>query len=135
MRYLTFEEYQELGGKCTENAFPMLQTDVETKLNYITFNKFSTWMKTLEDIPEVVKILEFKLIELINSTNTTRDANITSYSNGIESIGYKSDTTVEKGLLQSTYDLAKQYLYPLNPDLFYRGRWINARHGDPIKST
>lgn len=127
MRYLTFEEYQKLGGKCAESAFPLLQTDVEIKLNYITFNKFSKWLDNLEEIPEVVKYLEIKLIDIFNSTKSDRDSTISSYSNGIETFSYKSDANIEKTLLQSVDDIAKEYLYALNPNLFYRGRYIRCK--------
>ena len=41
--YLTFEEYQKLGGKCTQDAFPTLQYDTEIKMDYITYGKFLQW--------------------------------------------------------------------------------------------
>ena len=84
MSYLTFEEYQALGGKCTESAFPNLQFEVESKLDYITSNNLSACLKEVETIPEAVKRLEVKLINILQNVNNERDTSLSSYSNGIE---------------------------------------------------
>ena len=127
MSYLTFEEYQKLGGKCTQDAFPTLQYDTEIKMDYITYGKLSKLMTTLDTIPLNVQMLEAKLIDILNVTNTDRDTSITSYSNGIESFSYASDKDAEDYLIEKFKSVMMQYLYPEYPELFYRGRWVTKR--------
>ena len=130
MSYLTFEEYQKLGGKCTQDAFPTLQYDTEIKMDYITYGKLSKLMTTLDTIPLNVQMLEVKLIDILNVTNADRDTSITSYSNGIESFGYASDKDAEDYLIEKFKSVMMQYLYPEYPELFYRGRWVTKRAWD-----
>ena len=127
MSYLTFEEYQKLGGKCTQDAFPTLQYDTEIKMDYITYGKLSKLMTTLDTIPLNVQMLEVKLIDILNVTNADRDTSITSYSNGIESFGYASDKDAEDYLIEKFKSVMMQYLYSEYPELFYRGRWVTKR--------
>lgn len=128
MSYLTtFEEYQKLGGKCTQDAFPTLQYDTEIKMDYITYGKLSKLMTTLDTIPLNVQMLEVKLIDILNVTNADRDTSITSYSNGIESFSYASDKDAEDYLIEKFKSVMMQYLYPEYPELFYRGRWVTKR--------
>lgn len=129
MSYLTFEQYQQLGGKCTEDAFPNLQFDTETKMDYITDGRLSKLMATLEEVPEVVQRLEVKLIDIIMSIDTSKQGvgNVTSYSNGIESFGYATDKDSEEYIWNKFKNIMLEYLYPKYPQLFYRGRWVYKR--------
>ena len=125
MSYLTFEEYQKLGGKCTQDIFPNLQFDVESKMNFITFNKLSKLINDLGNVPDEVKMLEAKLINIEFNVSPERDTSVSSYSNGIETFSYSSNEyDVEKLLNTKVRQLMMEYLYPKYPDLFYRGRWI-----------
>lgn len=138
MSYLTFEEYQALGGKCTESAFPNLQFEVESKLDYITSNNLSACLKEVETIPEAVKRLEVKLINILQNANNERDTSLSSYSNGIETFGYVSTSNennvdLEGQILSRFKEIAMQYLSAY-PQLFYRGRYIDyARNNNPFK--
>lgn len=129
LSYLTFEQYQQLGGKCTEDAFPNLQFDTETKMDYITDGRLSKLMVTLEEVPEVVQHLEVKLIDIIMSIDTSKQGvgNVTSYSNGIESFGYATDKDSEEYIWNKFKNIMLEYLYPKYPQLFYRGRWVYKR--------
>ena len=125
MRYLTFEEYQKLGGKCTEDTFSSLQFDVESKMNYLTFNRLNTLIANLQSTPKAVQRLEVKLIDIQSSSNSqTQAVGVTSYSNGIESFGFDNSKDTDSKLLDVTKDLMLQYLYPDYPQLFYRGRRV-----------
>ena len=125
MGYLTFEEYQKLGGKCTQDIFPNLQFDVESKMNFITFNKLSKLINDLGNVPDEVKMLEAKLINIEFNVSPERDTSVSSYSNGIETFSYSSnEDDVEKLLNTKVRQLMMEYLYPKYPDLFYRGRWV-----------
>ena len=136
MKYLTFEEYQDLGGKCSKDVFPSLQFDTESKMDYITSGRLSRMIDELESVPESVKMLEVKLIDIENaSSNSAKQGpGLTSYSNGIESFGYDTSKDSEEMLAEKFSTLMKQYLYPEYPELFYRGRWVSrARYSNPTQ--
>lgn len=126
MGYLTFGEYQELGGKCPEDAFPNLQYDVEMKMDYITFGRLSKMVEKLQKTPEEVQHLEVKLVNIFydkDKKSEKRDG-LTSYSNGIESFGYEADSSTENEMLGEIRSIMMQYLFTKYPELFYRGRVI-----------
>nr|DAW75635.1 MAG TPA: Head Tail Connector Protein [Caudoviricetes sp.] len=134
MKYLTFEEYQNLGGKCSKDVFPSLQFDTESKMDYITSGRLSKMIDEIESVPEAVQMLEVKLIDIENaSSNSAKQGpGLTSYSNGIESFGYDTSKDSEEILAEKFSTLMKQYLYPEYPELFYRGRWVSrARYSNP----
>lgn len=136
MKYLTFEEYQNLGGKCSKDVFPSLQFDTESKMDYITSGRLSKMIDEIESVPEAVQMLEVKLIDIENaSSNSAKQGpGLTSYSNGIESFGYDTSKDSEEILAEKFSTLMKQYLYPAYPELFYRGRWVNrARYSNPTQ--
>ena len=134
MKYLTFEEYQNLGGKCSKDVFPSLQFDTESKMDYITSGRLSKMIDEIESVPEVVQMLEVKLIDIenVSSNSAKQGPGLTSYSNGIESFGYDTSKDSEEILAEKFSTLMKQYLYPEYPELFYRGRWVSrARYSNP----
>ena len=133
MKYLTFEEYQNLGGKCSKDVFPSLQFDTESKMDYITSGRLSRMIDEIESVPEAVQMLEVKLIDIENASSNSEKqvTGVTSYSNGIESFGYDTSKNSEEMLAEKFSTLMKQYLYPEYPELFYRGRWVNrARYSN-----
>ena len=126
MSYLTYNEYQNMGGTLDEVAFNSLLLDVESKVNYLTNGRIAK----LDTIPQAVKTLIFKLICFYNTNNqgVTENANIgklTSYCNGIETFGYvagtddmlKGSTSFDSKILT----MMKEYLWEY-PELLYRGR-------------
>ena len=126
MGYLSYIEYKNMGGELEETAFSSLLLDVESKLNYLTNGR----IKLLEDVPEAVKTLVFKLICFYNTNSqgveeNANMSNITSYSNGIESFSYgnnsenssKGSTSFDDKILS----IIKEYLWEY-PELLYRGR-------------
>ena len=129
LSYLTFEQYRQLGGRCTKDAFPNLQFDTETKMDYITDGRLSKLMTTIEQVPEVVQRLEVKLIDIIMNNDTSKQGvgNVISYSNGIESFGYDVNKDSEDYILTKFKNIMLEYLYPIYPQLFYRGRWVYKR--------
>lgn len=138
MSYLTFEEYQALGGKCTQDAFLTLQFDTESKMDYITSGRLAKLIEELGTVPKEVQMLEVKLVNIENNSKMERDDNTTSYSNGIESFSYgnASEKSLDASLTERFKDIMMEYLYPKYPELFYRGRWVNrARYNNPSQST
>lgn len=138
MSYLTFEEYQSLGGKCAQDAFLTLQFDTESKMDYITSGRLAKLIEELGTAPKEIQMLEVKLVNIENNSKMERDDNTTSYSNGIESFGYgdTSNKSLDASLTERFKDIMMEYLYPKYPELFYRGRWVNrARYNNPSQST
>lgn len=127
--YLTYAEYKEYGGLLDESAFSSYLFDVESKLNYITGNR----IKQLDEIPEQVKRLEFKLIKLyqtLNGSNSNeagliQTQTVSSYSNGIETFSYSSpnngSSTGSTSMDSILYATIREYLVDY-PELLYRGR-------------
>lgn len=138
MSYLTFEEYQALGGKCIQDAFLTLQFDTESKMDYITSGRLAKLIEELGTVPKEIQMLEVKLVNIENNSKMERDDNTTSYSNGIESFGYgdTSNKSLDASLTERFKDIMMEYLYPKYPELFYRGGWVNrARYNNPSQST
>ena len=136
MKYLTFEEYKNLGGKCSEDVFPSLQFDTESKMDYITSDRLSRMIDEMESVPEAVQMLEVKLIDIEDEhrTESNQKTGISSYSNGIESFGYDTSKDSEEFIAEKFSTLMKQYLYADYPELFYRGRWVSrARNNNASK--
>ena len=136
--YLTFEDYQALGGKCTQDAFSALQFDAESKMDYITSGRLSNMIENLGTVPKEIQMLEVRLVNIISSLKLDKDDNISSYSNGIESFSYGnvSGKSSDASLTERFKDIMIEYLYPKYPELFYRGRWVDrARYSDPTQST
>ena len=84
-------------------------------------------LDSLGMIPDAVKMLEVKLINIESNSKVEKDENVTSYSNGIETFSYGnvgSSDSVEASLTNRVRELMLQYLYPKYQELFYRGRWL-----------
>lgn len=59
--YLTYEEYQTMGGTLDESAFNDFEFEAETSINWYTFNR----LQNNTTFPEAVKRCVFTLIKLI----------------------------------------------------------------------
>ena len=131
MAYITFEEYVSLGGKCTEDTFPLLQYDIETLMDYVTENRLSKLVDKLGYVPEEVKMLEVQLVNISSSTSSKEG--VSSYSNGIESFSYDTSKSSIDSMKEKVSKKMLQYLYPKYPELFYRGRYVNGRNSDIVE--
>lgn len=131
MAYITFEEYASLGGKCTEDIFPLLQYDIETLMNFVTENRLPKLVDKLGYVPEEVKMLEVQLVNASSSTSSKEG--VSSYSNGIESFSYDTSKSSLDVLKETVSKKMLQYLYPKYPELFYRGRYVNGRNSDIVE--
>lgn len=142
--YLTYAEYQEMGGTLEETEFQDLEYDAESTVNWYTFNRLkkSEWASVLDD--ESLKRCMYQLIrwkqmenELLASSNGgagwgvgwTKEAGITSQSNDGVSTTYN---TLSSGDLMTYFngsktkeDLMDKYLNGVVNDLgrpiLYRG--------------
>ena len=131
MAYITFEEYVSLGGKCTEDTFPLLQYDIETLMDYVTENRLSKLVDKLGYVPEEVKMLEVQLVNISSSTSSKEG--VSSYSNGIESFSYDTSKSSLDIMEETVSKKMFQYLYTKYPELFYRGRYVNGRNSDIVE--
>lgn len=138
--YLTYEEYQNMGGTLDEATFNDYCFEAEAKINWYTFNR----LKHDTTFPEEVKRCVYKLIKLLqdaaaalvisgeqNDGENGVVAGIASQSNDGVSINYNTlsakdmldasqnliDTTVKQYLNGVTNELGKKLLYRgLYPD-------------------
>lgn len=138
--YLTYEEYQNMGGTLNETTFNDYCFEAEAKINWYTFNR----LKGNTTYPEEVKRVVFKLVKLLQDMNSAMvisgegDGNssgvvagIASQSNDGVSISYNTlsardmleasqgqvDTTIKQYLTGVTNELGKKLLYRgLYPD-------------------
>ena len=131
MAYITFEEYVSLGGKCTEDTFPLLQYDIEILMDYVTENRLSKLVDDLGYVPEEVKMLEVQLVNISSSTSSKEG--VSSYSNGIESFSYDTSKSSLDIMEETVSKKMFQYLYTKYPELFYRGRYVNGRNSDIVE--
>lgn len=87
-KYLTFAEYQGLGGSITdENAFNLLEYQARRSINSRTQNRLIE-IDTIE-IPTEVKVCAYNLINKINTINEQK-YNVSSETVGSYSVSYGS---------------------------------------------
>ena len=78
-QYLTYAEYQTLGGSAIgDMPFNLLEFEARRKIDENTFNRLQKLNNS--DIPQEVKICEFKMINSINDFEKSTNQSI---SNGI----------------------------------------------------
>ena len=88
--YLTYEEYQGMGGAIDAAAYPRFEFQARKKIDYHTQGR----VKALEEIPEDVKMVMFELVEI---AATDADGQIIqSESNTGVSVSYKVMEEKEK---------------------------------------
>lgn len=119
MELLTYDEYVSMGGTAELTAFSNIYYDVVSKLNYVTSGRIAK----LDVVPDQIKRLVFKLINVYMKNNADDSKVVTSYSNGIESFGYAMPGKAENG--STNFDgkvnsIIKEYLFDF-PELLYRG--------------
>lgn len=96
--YLTYEEYEELGGTLTKTAFKPLEFESRKKIDVLTFGR----LIGLEEQREEVKMCIFKLVGIINDNNALLKS---------ESVDGYSVTYLEQEELQQTQNkIIEEYL-------------------------
>lgn len=95
-QYLTYSEYQELGGDAIgETPFNLLEFEARKQIDLRTQNR----LKNLDTIPDEVKMCMFNLINKIESYNTTtQDASSNVANESIDgySITYITSTQIRE---------------------------------------
>ena len=94
-QYLTYAEYQSLGGTLDEVPFNIMELTARGILNERTHNR----LKSLETQINEVKICMFELID--NMPSITSPKNVSSESIDGYSVSYTQKTTIEQ---QKLYD-------------------------------
>jgi hypothetical protein len=124
-QYLTYSEYINLGGsEIGEMPFDLLEFEARRKINIRTFNRLKT-----DNIPQEVKICEYKLINSINNyVNATQNiGNVKSESTDGYSISYATASEISdivKSKSAELDDIIRTYLLGViyeNEHLMYCG--------------
>ena len=108
-QYLTYEEYQELGGTLEETPFNILELEARKNIDKFTFSR----LKNLDKQIEEVKICEYKLIELLDTYNSysTQSKSISSENTDGYSVSYSgASENVSKAKINDIKDIIKTYL-------------------------
>lgn len=104
--YITYTEYQELGGKLSLDDFTIYVRPAQRMLDYITFNRIQCLTRRPDEVNEVLKEFIDRLSAQDKSGGDT--SALSNYSNGVETFGFKSDS--EKAFNNSLVKYATQFL-------------------------
>lgn len=86
-QYLSYQEYQSLGGTLEETPFNILEFEIRKQVDLNTQNR----LKEQNEIPVEVKLCEFNLISKLNNYQNELSNNIASETVGDYSISYNKD--------------------------------------------
>lgn len=108
-QYLTYDEYQELGGSLDQTSFSILEFEARQSVDKYTFGR----LKDLETQILEVKMCIYRLINIINSYKELEVQNKAYSSESID--GYSlSFTTPSKATVEARRDeigeVVKEYL-------------------------
>lgn len=129
--YLTYAEYQSMGGTLSETEFENFEFEARSLIDWYTFNRLSNET----EYPEAVKRCAFKLIQLVQAKGTslplentaTGTATIASQSNDGVSTRYNvmSASQLFDSVKRETGEVIQRYLNgvvnSLGHRLLYRG--------------
>lgn len=109
--YITYEEYEGLSGKVSEDVFSKILRKAQRTLDAITFNR----IPYLTTIPYIVKEVLAEFVDKIHSIESSSgdtSAVASSYSNGIESINFRedADAQLKKELVRIAVEWLPDYL-------------------------
>lgn len=127
--YLSFEEYQKLGGKAELATFTILEDYASRRVNELTRNRVKDiapmQLNEVVGVPPL-KMCVFVLIEFYQANNILgKESNIVSQSNNGISISY---ATAQAGEVQSKeYSTVKTYLQDLKASDGNSVMWLGVR--------
>ena len=116
-QYLTYAEYQELGGSAIgEMPFNLLEFEARRKIDIRTQNRLKD--VDSEDIPQEVKLCEYNLINSINGfssamTNISNNGNVASFNSDGYSESYITPAQIQdvvKSKSSELDDIVRTYL-------------------------
>lgn len=125
-QYLSYQEYIELGGTLEEVPFNELEYECRRIIDSNTQNR----LKNVEEIPEEVKMLEYKMLDILQqyyislkkSQNGIQSENTDGYS-----VTYISSSEIKQLVINKSnefQDLISTYLFGVivnNEHLIYLG--------------
>lgn len=120
-KYLTYEEYVELGGKLSVSPFNILEYEARRKIDERTQSR----LVDVDVIPTQVKMCMFNLINTINSyleQNSNSNKNIASESIDGYSVSYVSASDMQQVIVTKNKELDDIVLTHLT------GLIINGEH-------
>lgn len=122
-QYLTYSEYQELGGTLQELPFNLLEYESRKIIDEKTLNR----LVNVDVIPDEVKLCEFKMINSINNYQTTTaqaESGISSESIDGYSVSYGDMKTIINSKANELNDIINTSLFGVivnNEHLIYLG--------------
>ena len=136
--YLTFEEYQSMGGTLDETAFDDFEFEARTQIDWYTFNR----LQNETTLPEAVKRCMYSLIKLLQdkqqamlvggvSADGSTQAGIASQSNDGVSVSFNTLSArdlvdMSKGVIEDTVQRYLQgVMNSLGQKVLYRGVYPN----------
>ena len=134
-QYLTYEEYESLGGTLGEMPFNILELKAQQIINERTQNR----LKNIEKIPQEVKICVYDLINTMNKYNlsdNSTSSNISSENTDGYSVTYKSGTELTEEKKKQYDDVMETDLYGVivdNTPILYLG--VNTNYYKEDLST
>ena len=107
-QYLTYNEYQTLGGSLDQSPFNLLEYNARKEIDKKTFGR----LIGIENIPQEVKLCVYNLINTIDSyTINTENKGISSESTDGYSISYnKPDKSFNEAKNSELEDIITTYL-------------------------
>lgn len=134
-QYLTYEEYESLGGTLDEMPFNILELKARQVINERTQNR----LKNIEEMPQEVKICVYDLINTMNKYNlsdNSTSSNISSENTDGYSVTYKSGTELTEEQKKQYDDVMETDLYGVivdNTPILYLG--VNTNYYKEDLST
>lgn len=88
--YLTYEEYQNMGGTVEQSTFIDLEFQARKKIDWYTFNRLKNDTDFSESVKMCTKHIIDEIVEIQNNSNTGENTPIASQSNDGVSISYNT---------------------------------------------
>ena len=86
-QYLVYEDYKALGGTLDLTSFNLLEFEARRQIDSRTQNR----LRQVENIPQEVKLCEFRLINVVEKYTNESDRTIASETVGSYSVDYKDN--------------------------------------------
>lgn len=107
--YLSFDKYKEMGGTISEADYPMAERRARALLDDWTLDR----VKRLEEIPEEVELAMYEIISNLGQAyggGVGGLANVSSFSNGINTVSFDADSSSASAVRSQLYDLVASIL-------------------------
>ena len=120
-QYLTYEEYQSLGGSLDTMPFNLTEFEARKRIDERTQNR----LKDIDEIPNEVKLCIFNMINTIQTYASEQNKNVSSEHVGEYSVSYGSNIKeLVRGKETELNDIIMHDLYGLivnNEHVIYNG--------------